>query len=85
MRGLQQQVVVLGVHEEITQIAALRREQGCPHRLPWDGAAYVVGDQAIEEADAIGAGEGNNAAMRQVREVGHGMKMGAWRGGRKPC
>jgi hypothetical protein len=50
---VQQQQIGGGEHEEIRQPLALGRQQRGPDRVTGPSRLYVVGDEALQEGDAV--------------------------------
>ncbi len=75
-RAIQQKPLAIGKNQEIGEPAAVRGEEGGEHRLSGRRQSDVVGDQALEKGDAIGAGEGDHAAFGKLGDLCHGRKPG---------
>src|SRR5438270_6902144 len=66
VRGLglavEQQILAVGPHEEVEQALALGRQQPRPHgQVP----SHIAGDQSLEEAAHVLAGETNESTVRE--------------------
>ena len=79
--AVEQQPRAVGEDEEIGQIFALRGQQRRPDGAARGGLGHVVGDQALQERDAVVAGDLQHGPVRQVRELAHGSR--EWAAGRR--
>lgn len=71
-RAIEKQPLAVGKNQEIGEPAAMRGEESSENSASRRGQRDIVRDQTLEKGNAIGAGEGDHAAVGKLGTFCHG-------------